>query len=164
MKQAFPHISPKYSIGVVYEDGSFNDARLLLTALLTATSGNGQTMPDSFVPANVLNRAEFIDFIKNEGGKIVGGVFKDSLTGKEYRVHARYVINCTGVWADKIRLLDNPKAKKRICLVGGSHIVYDNRLASPNYGLTFPSADGRVILVQPWLNRVLAGTTEKKYV
>ena len=41
----FPHINPKYSMGVVYEDGSFNDARLLLTALLTATSGNGIKMP-----------------------------------------------------------------------------------------------------------------------
>ncbi len=57
MKESFPHMSPKFSMGVVYEDGSFNDARLLLTALLTATSGNGVGMPDTFVPANVLNRA-----------------------------------------------------------------------------------------------------------
>jgi glycerol-3-phosphate dehydrogenase len=78
-------------------------------------------------------------------------------------MNAKYVVNCTGVWADKLRLMDNPHAKKRICLVGGSHIVYDRRLASDSFGLTAPSADGRVILVQPWLGRVLAGTTEKKY-
>ena len=41
----FPNLNPKYDIGVVYEDGSFNDARLLLTALLTATLGNGIRMP-----------------------------------------------------------------------------------------------------------------------
>lgn len=41
----FPHINPKYDMGVVYEDGSFNDARLLLTALLTASLGNGIAMP-----------------------------------------------------------------------------------------------------------------------
>ena len=63
--EAFPHINPKYSLGVVYEDGSFNDSRLLLAAILTSTSGNGIKMPESFVPANVLNKAEFIDFIKN---------------------------------------------------------------------------------------------------
>jgi glycerol-3-phosphate dehydrogenase len=62
---AFPYINPKYSIGVVYEDGSFNDSRLLLAALLTATVGNGGEMPDGFVPGNVLNRAEFVEFLKN---------------------------------------------------------------------------------------------------
>jgi hypothetical protein len=39
---------------------------MLMTALLTATQGNGQKMPESFVPANVLNKAEFIDFLKNK--------------------------------------------------------------------------------------------------
>jgi glycerol-3-phosphate dehydrogenase len=40
LTSAFPKISPKYDIGVVYEDGSFNDSRLLLSAVLTATVGN----------------------------------------------------------------------------------------------------------------------------
>jgi glycerol-3-phosphate dehydrogenase len=100
-----------------------------------------------------------MDFIKNEKGKIIGGIFKDNLTGKAYKIYAKYVINCTGVWADKIRLLDNYKVKKRICLVSGSHIVYDAKLTSGTFGITAPTADGRVILVQPWLGRVLAGTT-----
>jgi hypothetical protein len=47
-------------MGVVYEDGSFNDARLLITAILTATLGNGLKMPDHFVPANAINKAEFM--------------------------------------------------------------------------------------------------------
>lgn len=50
-------MNPKYTMGVVYEDGSFNDARLLLTALLTATIGNGFSMPECFKPASALNRA-----------------------------------------------------------------------------------------------------------
>lgn len=53
----FPHLNPKFSSGVVYDDGSFNDARLLVTAILTATVGNGLQMPDSFVPANAVNRS-----------------------------------------------------------------------------------------------------------
>lgn len=74
-------------------------------------------------------------------------------------MEAKYVVNCTGVWADKIRLMDNPNANKRICIVGGSHVVYDERVANHSFGLAAPSADGRVILAQPWLGRVLAGTT-----
>ncbi len=45
LTSVFPNLSPNYTMGVVYEDGSFNDARLLLTALLTATLGNGIKMP-----------------------------------------------------------------------------------------------------------------------
>lgn len=157
--EIFPHINPKYSMGVVYEDGSFNDSRMLLTAVLTATVGNGIKMPDSFVPANALNRAEFVDFIKNPEGKIEGVVFRDLLTNKTYKTYGKYVINCTGVWADKIRLKDDPKANKRICIVGGSHVVYDSKIASNTFGIAAPSSDGRIVLVQPWLGRVLAGTT-----
>jgi glycerol-3-phosphate dehydrogenase len=61
----FPYLNPRFDTGVVYEDGSFNDARLLLAALLTASLGNGIKMPDSFKPANILNRAEFVDFTKD---------------------------------------------------------------------------------------------------
>jgi glycerol-3-phosphate dehydrogenase len=53
----FPNLASKFNTGVVYEDGSFNDSRLLLSALLTATLGNGIKMPESFVPSNVLNKA-----------------------------------------------------------------------------------------------------------
>jgi len=29
--------------------------------------------------------------------------------------------------------------------------------------LCIPSKDGRILLVVPWLDRIIAGTTEKKY-
>jgi hypothetical protein len=38
-------MSDDYTTGIIYEDGSFNDSRLLITALLTATQGNGNKMP-----------------------------------------------------------------------------------------------------------------------
>lgn len=160
----FPHLNPKYDIGVVYEDGSFNDSRLLLTALLTASLGNGQKMPESFTPANIINRAEFIDFTKDNEGKIVGLRFRDLLTKKEYQVSAKYVVNCTGAWSDILRMKDDPSAKKRICMVGGSHITYSRNIGSGSFGVCVPSPDGRITLVVPWLNRIIAGTTEEKYI
>lgn len=74
---------------------------------------------------------------------------------------AKYVVNCTGSWADTIRLKDNPDAKKRICMVAGSHITYNKRVSSGTFGICVPSSDGRIMLVVPWLNRVIAGTTEQ---
>lgn len=90
-------------------------------------------------------------------------IFEDRLSGKKYQVKAKYVVNCTGTWADKIRLKDNPQVSKRICIVGGSHLTYDAKVSSSKLGLCLPSQDGRVLLVVPWLNRVIAGTTEKVF-
>jgi len=59
-------------------------------------------------------------------------------------------------------LKDQPKANPRIVPVAGSHITYDAKVTSGSFGLCMPSSDGRVILVVPWLNRVIAGTTEVK--
>lgn len=68
-------------------------------------------------------------------------------------------MNCTGCWADNLRLKDNPVAKKRILPVAGSHLTYHTKVANPVYGLCAPSSDGRILLVVPWLNRIIAGTT-----
>ena len=103
-----------------------------------------------------------VELVKDEQGKVTGVVFKDLATGKTHRIGAKYVVNCTGVWADKIRLMDDPTVNKRLCKVAGSHIVYDQRVASSSFGIAVPSSDGRILLVQPWLGRVLAGTTERK--
>jgi glycerol-3-phosphate dehydrogenase len=46
-----------------------------------------------------------------------------------------------------------------MCIVAGSHITYDKKVASADFGICAPSSDGRIILVVPWLNRVTAGTT-----
>ena len=100
--------------------------------------------------------------IKNEKGKVIGVIFKDLTTGKLHKIQGKYVVNCTGPWADNIRLMDDPKVNKRLCMVAGSHIVYDQRVASSSFGVAVPSSDGRILLVQPWLGRVLAGTTERK--
>lgn len=74
-------------------------------------------------------------------------------------VNSKYVVNCTGTWADKIRKIDNPDSKNRICIVAGSHLTYDNKVSSSRFGLCLPSPDGRILLVVPWLNRIIAGTT-----
>lgn len=78
-------------------------------------------------------------------------------------MYAKHVVNCTGAFADKIRLKDDPNAKKRICIVGGSHITYSNKISSNKYGICFPSSDGRILLLVPWQGRVIAGTTEQPF-
>ena len=77
LKDIFPYISDKYTGGVVYEDGCFNDSRMVLTSLLTTTlkKEDYSELPESHVPANILNKAEFLDFVKSKEGKIEGVTF-----------------------------------------------------------------------------------------
>lgn len=67
LKDIFPHISDKYQSGVVYEDGCFNDTRLLLTTFLTSTLSKEEYshLPSQHSPANLVNQAEFLDFVKD---------------------------------------------------------------------------------------------------
>lgn len=78
LREYFPFMDDKYQSGVVYEDGSFNDSRMVLMSLLTTTLSKDQHrhLPITHCPSNILNKAEFIDFIKNDEGKITGVKFK----------------------------------------------------------------------------------------
>lgn len=57
LRKFFPYMSERYTTGVVYEDGAFNDSRMVIAGILTATQGNQTSMPVSFVAANALNKA-----------------------------------------------------------------------------------------------------------
>ena len=79
-----------------------HDSRMNLNTLFTAAV-------DGYTPgqtgATLANYVEFKSFIKDDAGKIVGGmcVDKNDPEGKEFPVKAKVVVNCTGVHADEIR-------------------------------------------------------------
>src|SRR3712207_2107125 len=70
-----------------------------------------------------LNYAPLTGLLK-ESGRIVGGRIHDELGGQHYEVHARVVVNATGVFADRIRRMDNPDAPGLIRLSKGTHLVF----------------------------------------
>src|SRR5688500_17873000 len=69
--------------GIVYFDGQFDDARLLIDLIKTAAGQN----------AVVLNYAKVFGFSKDETGKISGVDFQDEISGEIFSVKARAVIN-----------------------------------------------------------------------
>jgi len=137
--------------GVLYYDGQFHDARMALSLAITAEQ-NG---------AVICNHVAVTGLIKEEG-KICGAELTDSLSGETWQVGARGIINATGPFADGIRLLDNPAAKKIVTTSTGIHIVLDKRFAPPDTGLMIPETeDGRVLFVLPWEGHALVGTTDE---
>lgn len=144
--------------GLVYHDGSFNDARFNSTLAVTAIE-NGAT---------VLNYTEVVQLLK-ENGKVVGAIAKDLETGKEYKINATAVVNATGPYSDVILEMDKnpegvaPKEVKPNMIVpsAGVHIVLPEYYCPPDLGiLDANTSDGRVMFFLPWQGKVLAGTTD----
>jgi glycerol-3-phosphate dehydrogenase len=159
-----PALAAKYKYGVLLFDGQCDDSSLVVESLLTATS-----FQDPAVKSNeALNYTRLISFIKNESGKITGAKLADNLTGKEFSVNCHVAVNATGIFGDKIKLLANDKAEKRLAFAKGDHIALNNsneeflRHNLKNIGVFIPKTkDGRVMFVLPWTQSVIAGTTDK---
>ena len=150
--QRFPMLKADgLKAGVLYYDGQFNDTRM--TAALVATAqGFG---------AVTANHVEAFALVKDQG-RICEVRLRDRLTGKEFTLAARGVINACGPFADHVRHMDDPYATPILKASSGIHIVLDKRFAPPSAGLMIPETeDGRVLFILPWQGRVLIGTTDE---
>ena len=137
--------------GVLYFDGQFNDARMVVSIALTAAQHG----------AIIANHVCVTDFIKEEG-RVAGVRATDSVSGMSWEVRARTVINATGPFADSLRFMDNPASRPMLKVSSGIHILLDKRFAPPDTGLLIPKTeDGRVLFVLPWEGHALVGTTDE---
>ena len=94
-------------------------------------------------------------------GRARGVLLRDRITGKDQRVDAGWILNCTGPWVD--RLCQRSTVRTGKPLVGGvrgSHIVLPRFTGAPSTALYTEAADGRPIFVLPWNEQLLVGTTE----
>jgi glycerol-3-phosphate dehydrogenase len=136
--------------GILYYDGQFNDARMVISLIKTASKFG----------ATVLNYMEVVNLIK-ENNKICGVILQDKLTSKRYRINSTSVVNATGPFTDNIRKIDDPNKKNIVKTSSGIHIVLDKKFAPVKYGMMIPKTDdGRIIFVIPWENHTLIGTTD----
>jgi glycerol-3-phosphate dehydrogenase len=149
--EALPGIKQEGLLGGVrYQDGQFDDARLAINLAQTIIEKGG----------TALNYVRVMDLIKVQN-KIMGAVLQDVETDKLYEVKARSVINATGVFVDDILRMDNPSAKKTICVSQGVHVVLDKKFFPAQYALMIPeTSDGRVLFAVPWHDKLVLGTTD----
>jgi glycerol-3-phosphate dehydrogenase len=94
-------------------------------------------------------------------GRARGVLLRDGTTGKDQRVDAGWVINCTGPWADRICQRSTVRTgKPMLGGVRGSHIVLSRFSGAPSVAMYTEAADGRPVFVLPWNEQLLVGTTE----
>ncbi|MGD9896961.1 MAG: glycerol-3-phosphate dehydrogenase/oxidase [Candidatus Methylacidiphilaceae bacterium] len=136
--------------GVLYWDAEFDDARLAISLFRTIEDVGGVA----------LNGVELLAFQKRSG-RIAGGILLDRLSGREFPISARIVVNAAGIFSDQIRSLDEPGTAPKLALSRGSHLVLPKSFLPGRDALLIPkTSDGRVLFLIPWMDRVLLGTTE----
>jgi glycerol-3-phosphate dehydrogenase len=137
--------------GVIYYDGQFDDARLLINLARTAAEQG----------ATLLSYARVVAFSNDRAGYLNGAVFEDIETGKEHSIKARVVINATGPFADHLRRMDDPEVSPLISPSQGIHLVFDKSFLPGNSAIMVPhTKDGRVMFAIPYLGATLVGTTD----
>jgi glycerol-3-phosphate dehydrogenase len=137
--------------GVVYFDGQFDDARLLIHLARTAWD-NGATLVNYF-PVRELTR--------NADGYVDGVVADDLESGTEFHIRGKVVINATGAFSDSVRRMADPIAEPMIAPSQGIHLVFDGSFLSGEDAILVPrTADGRVMFAIPWHGHTLVGTTD----
>ncbi len=94
-------------------------------------------------------------------GRVRGVLLRDQITGRDARVDAGWVINCSGPWADRVCQRSSIRmAKPMLGGVRGSHIVLPRFSGSPSAAVYSEAVDGRPIFVLPWNDQILVGSTE----
>ncbi|WP_079505179.1 glycerol-3-phosphate dehydrogenase/oxidase [Mesobacillus jeotgali] len=138
--------------GGYYVEYRTDDARLTIEVMKQAVSKG----------ATALNYSKVKNLVYTNG--IVSGVVvEDLLTGEEYEVHAKKVVNATGPWVDGIREMDNSKKGKTLKLSKGVHIVIDQSGFPLKQAIYFDTPDGRMVFAIPRDGKTYVGTTDTFY-
>jgi glycerol-3-phosphate dehydrogenase len=135
----------------LYSDSWTNDSRLCLANVRGAADAG----------ATVANYVEVRE-LRDVAGRLQGAEAVDCLTREAITVSARAVVNATGPWVDRVRLLEDPAAAPSSRLSKGVHVTLP-MLRPWSAALTIPHDKVRVSFAVPWEGMLLLGTTDTLY-
>lgn len=137
----------------VFYDCSTDDARLTLAFALSAIDAG----------ADCANYVEVTGLLK-KGDSVAGARVRDALTGEEFEIESRVVVNAAGAWGDEVCMLDEPDSPSKLQLTKGSHIMVPYDRARTRNALPVVSpVDDRLMFVIPRGRFSLIGTTDTYY-
>lgn len=138
--------------GGYYVEYKTDDARLTMEVVKKAVE-NG------VLAVNYTKAVEFI----YENGKVTGVVAEDQISGKQYKIYAKKIINAGGPWVDDVRELDGSKKGKTLHLTKGVHLVFDHSVFPLKQAVYFDTPDGRMVFAIPRDGKTYVGTTDTSY-
>jgi glycerol-3-phosphate dehydrogenase len=142
----------EFPFALAYREYLTDDARLVLANIRSA-AGFG---------AAVLNHAPVVGIVR-DGESASGVEVRDALTGREFRVRGRVIVNAAGPWVEAIQRLEDPGSRPLLHLSKGVHIaVPASRLPVRNL-VVLNTRDKRRIFAIRRSDVVYIGTTETTY-
>lgn len=131
-----------------YYDAQVDDARYVATLVRTATAYG----------AKVANRARVTGFLR-EGERVVGARVQDVEGGGEYEIHAKQIVNATGVWTDDTQAMVGERGQFHVRASKGIHLVVPKDRINAATGLILRT-EKSVLFVIPWGRHWIIGTTD----
>lgn len=135
-----------------YAEYRTDDARLTIEILKTALNYD----------AKIINYTEATAFIYEEN-RVVGANVKDAISGENYALKSKYVVNACGPWVDELRQLNHSKTGKRLHLTKGVHLVVAHEKLPIKQSVYFDVPDGRMMFAIPRGRVTYFGTTDTNY-
>ena len=137
--------------GYMYYDGQTNDVRLTVALIRTAAQFG----------ATITNYTEVTSFI-SEHGRVTGVNVHDRLGDQHLTVHARHIVNATGIFAEEVEALTGTEPLVRIEPSKGVHLVLSREdLKLGDAAIVLPETeDKRILFIVPWESRAIFGTTD----
>ncbi len=151
----FPDINTDGLSGAaIFYDGQVVWSERLCTEVALAAHADG---------AQIYTHSTVNGFIE-DGGRVTGIYFTDTLTGQRHALSGRIVVNASGPWVDTVLGGAKPGARRFIGGAKGSHLIVDPFPGAPTDVVYYESrADGRLVLIIPWGARYMIGTTDHKF-
>ncbi len=147
-QRLMPSLREDALIGAIrYYDAQVDDARHTMEISRTAAAYGAVTTISTRV----------VELLR-EGERVVGARVRDQETGAEFDVHARQVINATGVWTDEIQDLVG-RGRIKVRASKGIHLVVPRDRIHSDTGLILRTTSS-VLFVIPWGRHWLIGTTD----
>lgn len=149
-----PGLTRRIHSAVLYYDGQLDDARYCVALAQSACAAG----------AAIANHTEVKKFTKGSDGRLHSALVHDRLTGRTLTIRAHCFLNCTGPYADHVRLLANPALSPRIRPSKGVHIMLPWSVLGSRDAMLIPKTkDGRVVFAVPFESQLMVGTTDSEY-
>ena len=135
----------------LYAEYRTDDARLTICVMRSAAEHGA-------LPINYVDATRFL-----YEDQICGINCKDALSGAEFEIMAKQVVNAAGPWVDKVRGKDHEVTGKHLHLTKGVHIVVPKERFPIMESIYFDVEGGRMAFAIPRGKITYIGTTDTEY-
>ena len=153
-----PQLNPDHLAGGgIYLDYLNNDSRLVIENIKKAHDLGGL----------MVSRLKVVEILHNQFGHVSGAKVKDMISGEEFDIKAKIVLNASGPWSDFVKDTDSEHDKNHTQMrpTKGVHLVVDQSRLNVPRPTYFGSGtdDGRMIFTIPRDGKTYFGTTDTDF-